>query len=201
MPKIFAHLISVSSEQDTGAQKGRRQGQPKNVKRLLRKKRTTRTSADPATSSASQITCKTERSETHKAMRRTRCMLSFWVTRMDCNCSLRVTISNICPMCETVFPKLETARTHNVKAFQKWRAFCELIRSGSRMGRKDEDRISLSHVLTQSVLCYSTNCLFYGGTSSLSIEASGLGGAVVCEPMLWTSTFQKKQASLLSSRL
>ena len=68
MPKIFAHLISVSSEQDTGAQKGRRQGQPKNVKRLLRKKRTTRTSADPATSSASQITCKTERFGTRKAI-------------------------------------------------------------------------------------------------------------------------------------
>ena len=68
MPMIFAHLISVSSEQDTGAQKGLRQGQPKNAKRFLRKKRTTRTSADPATSSASQITCKTERFETRKAI-------------------------------------------------------------------------------------------------------------------------------------
>ena len=67
MPKIFAHLISKTSEQDTGAQKGRRQGQPKNVMRLLRKKRTTRSSADPATSSACQITCKTERFETRKA--------------------------------------------------------------------------------------------------------------------------------------
>ena len=182
----------MSSEQDTGAQKGRRQGQPKNVKRLLRKKRTTRTSADPATSSASQITCKTERFETRKAIVAHEVRALFLGGTHGLQLYLESDDVERLPDVRNRIPEIGNSANSQCKSFQKWRVFCELIRSGSRMGRKDGDRSTLSRVLTQSVLCFSMNCLFYGGTSSLSIEASGLGGAVVCAPMLWTSTSQKK---------
>ena len=69
----------------------------------------------------------------------------------------RMTISNVCPMCETVFPNLATVRIHGVKAFRNRRCFV----NRSALGRKGRRQTHLLHVLTRSALHSSTKCPFW----------------------------------------